>query len=402
MEPAGRLEIQAWMTAPETRSVMQALSANDTIVRFIGGCVRDAVLGRTVTDIDIATPDEPARVIDKLTTAGIKSVPTGIEHGTVTAIVAHQPFEITTLRRDIETDGRHAVVAYTDDWQEDAARRDFTMNAIYCDIDGALYDPEAGLADIAEQQVRFVGDPARRIAEDALRILRFYRFMAQLEFSDVDGSGDAACRTATELLDGLSGERIAREMYKLLSSGNPVPTLQTMIDGAILQHVLATDGDLDRLRGLSELEQELDLVDPVRRLSAFAGDMDVGMRWRLSNVDQARLAVMSSVPDDFSSAMSRKNLRRVLYQQGRDSVIDWILLAWADDPSHSGWRGHLQAAQAWQEVTLPLKGQDVLDLGIEPGPRVGEIVREVENWWLDGDFSASRDQSLTKLREIIG
>jgi len=402
MEPAGHLETQAWMTAPETQAVMLALSAQDTIARFVGGCVRDAILGRTVTDIDIATPDRPANVIDKLKAAGIKSVPTGIEHGTVTAIVAHQPFEITTLRRDVETDGRHAVVAYTDDWQEDAARRDFTMNAIYCDADGVLFDPESGLPDIAARHVRFVGDPVRRIEEDALRILRFYRFMAQLEFGDVEGAGDAACQAADAMLEGLSGERIAREMYKLLASREPVPILQSMYDGAILPHVLATDGDLKRLKGLCDLEQELDLIDPVRRLGALAGDTNVGMRWRLSNADQARLAAMSSVPDGFSSAMTQEDLRGALYHHGRDGVIDWILLEWADDPSQSGWSSHFAAALVWQETSLPIKGQDVLDLGIEPGPRVGEIVRDLEIWWIDGDFTAARDQCLAKLREIIG
>jgi poly(A) polymerase len=402
MEPAGHLETQDWMTAPETRAVMQALSARQTDVRFVGGCVRDALLGRRVTDVDIATPDEPARVIDKLKAAGIRSVPTGIEHGTVTAIVAHKPFEITTLRRDIETDGRRAVVAYTDDWQEDAARRDFTMNAIYCDADGTLYDPEAGLADIAARQVRFVGDPARRIEEDALRILRFYRFQARLEFRDVDGAGDAACKAAAAMLDGLSGERIAREMYKLLAARDPVQTLRIMLDGAILPHVVATDGDLDRLQGLCELEQELDLVDPVRRLGSLARDTDVAARWRLSNADRARLAALSPVPDGFGPAMTLKELRHVLYRRGGHSVIDWILLAWAEDVSQIAWRGHLHAARTWQEVALPVKGQDVLDLGVKRGPRVGEIVRDLENWWIEGDFSASRDQCLARLRDETG
>jgi len=205
MQPtADRLAPQPWMTAPETRAVVAALTADGTEVRFVGGCVRDALLGRPVKDVDIATPDRPQRVMELLARAGIRAIPTGIEHGTVTAVVGRTPFEITTLRRDVETYGRRAKVAFTDDWTADAARRDFTINALSCTPDGRLYDPFGGLADLRAGRVRFVGDPEARIREDVLRLLRFFRFYAHYGAAPPDPAALAACRALAPLLPGLA------------------------------------------------------------------------------------------------------------------------------------------------------------------------------------------------------
>ena len=218
------------MTAPATRAVTEALSAEGATVRFVGGCVRDAVLGRDAKDVDIATPDPPETVIALLEAAGLKAVPTGIAHGTVTAVADGTPFEVTTLRHDVETDGRHAKVAFTDDWVADAARRDFTLNALYCDADGALYDPVGGIEDARRGRVRFVGDARARIEEDALRLLRFFRFHAHYGRGEADATALAACRELAPLLANLSGERLRDETLKLLAAPESAPVVALMID----------------------------------------------------------------------------------------------------------------------------------------------------------------------------
>src|SRR5436305_6706078 len=220
---------QPWMTAPQTRAVIEALGNAGIAARFVGGCVRDALLGRPIADIDIATPARPEAVIAALEKARIKAVPTGIEHGTVTAVIdAPEPprhFEITSLRRDVETYGRRARVAFDADWAEDAARRDFTINAIYLDPDGTLHDPVGGLADLQAHRVRFVGEPVQRIAEDVLRVLRYYRFEARFGTGAGDAAARAACRAGVSLLPNLSAERVAQELIRLLAVSDPVPAL---------------------------------------------------------------------------------------------------------------------------------------------------------------------------------
>ncbi len=385
------------MTAPETLAVMTALTANGAVVRFVGGCVRDAVAGRAVTDIDIATPDAPEAVMALLKAAHIKAVPTGIAHGTITAVSGGKGFEITTLRRDVETDGRRAVVAFTDDWVEDSARRDLTFNALYCDGDGTLYDPQSGLDDLRGGRVRFVGDPAQRLAEDVLRILRFFRFQAQLGIAEMDRVGLAACRAAAVGLETLSGERIAQEMRKLLAAGAPTPTLRLMHETGVLAHILpTTSGGLDRLADLSAREVGLDLVDPIRRLSALLPGAEAATalaeRWRLSNKDRARLPAALTPPDAFAADLSDRDQRWLLYRHGADLLIDWRLLAGADDVS---------LAQTWPIPRLPIRGRDILALGLEAGPSVGDILDAVETWWIDGDFTADADACLEQARHLM-
>src|SRR5713226_4802519 len=212
MQPVERIVPQSWMIEAPTRAVLAALGAGGAVVRFVGGCVRDALLGRAIGDIDIATPDLPETVLTLLEAASIKAVPTGIAHGTITAVVPPRHFEITSLRRDVETFGRHARVAFTDDWAADAARRDFTMNALFLDAEGQVFDPVGGLEDLRAGRVRFVGDAEARIREDVLRLLRFYRFHAHYGRGEADEAARAACRALAHLLPGLSGDRIAAEL----------------------------------------------------------------------------------------------------------------------------------------------------------------------------------------------
>lgn len=394
-----------WLTASDTRAVLAAVMAGGKPARLVGGCVRDALIGRTVTDIDIATPESPPRVMELLIAAGLKAVPTGIEHGTVTAVVRGKPFEVTTLRRDVMADGRHAVVAFTDDWTEDAARRDFTINALSADPDGRVHDPFGGVADLAAGRVRFVGEPQARIREDVLRILRFFRFHAHYGQGAPDTAGLAACRELAPLLPRLSAERVAAELLRLLRAPDAASTVRLMADTGILAPILPELTGIERLRGLQDVD-ELAAGDPLLRLLALLPD-DPGVagtvaeRLRLSNADRERLVAAAGPPTAFWPAHSERDLRRALHRLGTQAVRDLGLLALARGDAAFG-RQAVATAQVWQPVALPVKGQDALDLGVPAGPRVGELIGAVERWWEDGDYRADRAACLAHLRSLVG
>ena len=410
MKPVRRIEPTEWMRAAATRAVVDALSADGREVRFVGGCVRDTLLGDSgddggQLDIDIATPDSPERVIALLDKAGIKNIPTGLAHGTITAVVSQQIFEITTLRIDVETDGRHADVAFTDDWQEDAARRDFTMNAVFCTPEGDIYDPCNGIEDLEAGRVRFVGDAERRIEEDNLRLLRFFRFHAWFGEGAPDKNGLAACAAWAPSLAKLSGERIQREMVKLLAAPDPAAAIDIMAANGVLAEVVPGAGDTAALRGLQAIEAT---ADPLRRLAALmlpagnaaAAEM-VAARWRLSNEDHERLATLLAPPADISADLDARALRRELYAHGGERVIDWLMLAWAGQADGADrFQAMIEEAQQWRPITFPVKGADALALGISAGPQVGEMLDAVENWWIDADFAPARDDCLEKLRAV--
>ncbi|MGE4220379.1 MAG: CCA tRNA nucleotidyltransferase, partial [Alphaproteobacteria bacterium] len=262
----GRIEPQPWMTEPATQRVMRALAEGGAGARFVGGCVRDALLGRPIRDIDIATDGSPERVTAILAAAGIKVVPTGFAHGTVTAVVDHRGFEITTLRVDVETFGRHARVAFTDDWVADAARRDFTFNAMSLETDGTLHDPFGGEADLRARRVRFVGAARQRIEEDVLRLLRYFRFHAHYGAPPPDAEALDACRAMAPRLPDLSAERVAAELMKLLAAPDPVPVLRLMRAEGVLARVLDEARDLARLARMVRIDAA---ADPLRRLAAL-------------------------------------------------------------------------------------------------------------------------------------
>ena len=392
-----------WMAAPATRAVIAALTAGGKPVRFVGGCVRDALAGRAVSDVDLATPEPPARVMELLAAAAIKAVPTGIDHGTITAVAGGRPFEITTLRRDVETFGRHAVVAFTDDWTEDAARRDFTINALSADPDGRLHDPFGGVADLAAGRVRFVGEAELRIREDVLRILRFFRFHAHYGRGAPDGDGFAACRRLAGLLPGLSAERIAAELHRLLQAPDAAATVECMREAGILAPILPELGDLARLRGLQALADPA-ARDPLLRLAALLPDDAavagaVAGRLRLSNDERARLEMLASPPARFWPAADERALRRALHRLGAAAVRNLGLLAWARGEPRLG-RPAVEAAAVWSPVVLPVRGQDALDLGVPPGPQVGRLIAAVEAWWEENDYRPDRAACLEKLKSL--
>lgn len=402
---------QPWMSAPATSAVVAALSAGGSEVRFVGGCVRDAVLGRAPGgDIDVATPDSPERVIQLLEAAGLKAVPTGIDHGTVTAIAHHRPFEVTTLRRDVETDGRWAKVAFTDDWTADAARRDFTFNALSCSPAGRLYDPFGGIADLKARRVRFVGKASERIREDVLRLLRFFRFYAHFGAPPPDGEAIAAAEALAPLLPALSGERIAAETLKLLTAADPAAVMQLMAKHRIMIHFLPEAERLDRLARLVDIERGLGLpADAPRRLAAaIAGEnaaRTVAQRLRLSNNLRERIAgsLTEPLPWPHLTGQQRRALR---YRLSAETYRDRCLIAWSEKAgadtgnSESEWREVLAVAD-WVPPVFPLKAQDALDRGAVPGPALGQLMAGLEQWWIDGEFAFGRNACLVELERRL-
>lgn len=316
-----------------------------------------------------------------------------MDHGTVTAILGHHAFEVTSLRRDVETDGRHAIVAYTDDWAEDAARRDFTINALYAGADGAVFDYATGVEDLIAGRVRFMGDARRRIAEDYLRSLRLFRFHAWYGKGEIDAEGLHAAAEARDKLKTLSAERVAKEMLRLLEAPGPAPVLRMMAATGILQLLLPGALTLPRLERLCEIDE--DPRDPVLRLAALLPDDPdaahaVADAWKLSNADRLRLEQALS-GEKIPANLSARDARRLLYRIGVARFRDKVWLAWAGAPRTApavAWRMLLAMAESWQRPRFALSGGDVMRAGVPEGPEVGRILLAVEDWWVDGDFAA--------------
>jgi poly(A) polymerase len=381
-----RIEPPAWMVAPGTLDVLDALAAGGVEARFVGGAVRDALLGepnagsRTRADIDIATPAPPERVIELLERRRIKTLPTGIAHGTVTAIAGTPPqhFEITTLRRD------------------------FTINAIFLDRDGAVHDPVGGLADLRARRVRFIGDPVARIAEDVLRILRYYRFEARFGAGLGDPPARAACRAMANLLPNLSNERVAQELVRLLEAADPVRALRMMMDDGVLSVVLPEARRVDRLQHLIAIDPE---ADPLRRLAALidvngAGAVALGERLRFSTAWRDRLHGLAP-PWGIDPADDISGQRRALYRFGAERYRDiGLLLAAEGVMSRDRLAELLALARDWTPPVFPLDGRDVIALGVPPGPHVGRLLDIMRAWWEAGDFTADYSACLAQLRKL--
>jgi poly(A) polymerase len=396
----------AWMTAPETRAVMAALG--EANARFVGGPVRNALLEKPVNDIDIATPLKPAEVVKRLEAAGLKAVPTGIEHGTVTAVAGGKPFEITTLRRDVETDGRHAVVAFRGDWAEDAQRRDFTMNALYASADGEVFDAVGGIEDLKAQRVRFVGDPVTRIREDYLRILRLFRFHAWYGKGEIDSAALHASAAEKAGLAGLSAERVQKEILKLLEAEDPMPSLRAMAAVGILGDVLPGALNLPRLERLIAIDTDNFFPpDAVLRLAALLSADGAGAiadRLKLSNAQRERIADLAQAKEKIVSYLSIKEVRKLLYLLGPQRFKDRVFLKWADDPKASNtmqWRALLALADSWQRPKFPLTGESVMAAGVPRGPLIGQILDEVEEWWIDSDFIDDEFSLAERLKAVV-
>lgn len=403
---------QPWMTHLATVAVMDALAAEAGPggARFVGGCVRNALLGAEVRDIDVATVLTPSEVKTALAAAKISAIPTGEAHGTITALAHGRAIEITTLRRDVETDGRHAIVAFTTDWDEDAARRDFRLNTLYADLDGRLFDPTGhGLADVRAGAIVFVGDARARIREDALRILRFFRFFAWYGRGEPNAEGLAACAELKDLLAELSAERVAKELLTLLAAEDPRPTVRLMSGAGVLGVILPETGDLARFEALVELENEvLFQADALLRLAALLPPDAVQAtaaadRLKLSNAQKARLAEAARPDPALVSWISPKAIRQSVYRLGADAFRDKVLLAWANAGPRAAvaqWRALLPMADSWPRPSLPLTGEEVMAAGVAEGPMVGKVLAEVEAWWVDNDFPTDKLSLIERLKAV--
>jgi poly(A) polymerase len=397
-----------WLRRPATQAVFAAIESAGFEARAVGGAVRNALIGKPVSDVDVATTALPDDVIRAAVAAGLAAHPTGIAHGTVTVVAAGVPHEVTTLRRDRETFGRHATVDFTSTWREDAERRDFTINALYCDRFGAVHDPLGGFADLEARRVRFIGDAVRRIREDYLRILRFFRFTAEYSQGVPDEAGLRSCGAERAGLQQLSAERIRMELLKVLAAPGAVAIVHVMHQHgflapllgfapapAVLARTAALDGDLARA------------PDPMARLGALCvrtpeDARRLTQRLRLSGHERERLLAMVT-PLPIDDRADDRTLRVALYRHGAQAVEDRAIQAWAlfGDPPRHELRHVLDTARSWVRPELPVGGADVIAAGIPPGPRVGVVLGELEQSWIGSDFTLARGALLEELAAII-
>ena len=385
-----KLSTALWRERDGLGELLDALGGRDGLTRLVGGAVRDWLLGLDVADIDCATRLTPEEVRDRVIAAGFKAVPTGIAHGTITAVIPSGPIEVTTLRRDLSTDGRRATIAYTDDWREDAARRDFTINALSADpVTGEVHDYFDGEADLRAGRVRFIGEPLTRIAEDHLRILRFFRFHARFGSGAPDPAGLAACAERANDLMALSRERISDELLKLLAHRDPVSTVALMLEQGIFQPVVPEIGAagvalLDRL---VRREQALGIApDPLRRLAALlpadgAVAGEIAMRLKLSNAARRRLELAAD-----RTGIDPARPDAAAYRFGADVAVDRLLIGIDDEQAAAA---AAAAVNGWERPKLPIGGGDLIALGLRAGPVVAATLQAIERQWIEEGFPDS-------------
>lgn len=391
-----------WLRSSQTKAVMKALTDAGATPRFVGGCVRDAVMGRTVNDVDLAVDILPEESLAALEAARIKAIPTGLKHGTITAVVDGQHFEITTLRTDIKTDGRHAEVAFTKDWEEDAKRRDFTMNALYADPDGTVYDPlGSGIADASARRIRFINDARARIEEDYLRILRLFRFHAWFGKGEMDGEAVVASAGLAGGIASLSKERIGQEMLKLLSAQRPANALTTMAQTGVLAQAIPSARVDAPVMVLENIERRFGISpDPLRRLSLISWGVDaavISKALRLSN-DQFRALKLRRQP--VKPVQSLTCARRIGYRRGEAAARDTLLnnAAWTEKDIALS---EMQAVTEGAQLKMPISSADILGLGVQPGAQIGEGLILAEEHWIESDFILDKASLLDHVRSRL-
>ncbi len=400
-----------WLFGSTLQAILETFNGDGAVTRVVGGAVRNALLDTPVSDIDLATTLLPEQVAERGRAQGYAVIETGIEHGTVTIVAGRHgsrlSVEVTTLRADVATDGRRATVAFSDDWEGDAARRDFTVNALYCDADGTLHDPVGGMDDIAVRAIRFVGDPAARIAEDYLRILRFFRFTAQYSDGDADLEGLKASIEGQEGIARLSAERIRQELLKLLPAPGAIAMLETMAEAGILQRICGSRCSFKTVAALAGIEQEQSLEpDVLLRLAALmlhdgVTSEDIQDQLRLSRAETKVLGVLESAPLIDALSLADRDHKAMLYHLGAESFVRAVLLAWARSGAAANdaqWAELLALPARWQAPVFPLAGKDVIEAGIPPGPAVGRILGDIERRWIDGGFAYDRAALLERVR----
>jgi len=410
----------AWLSDKRLQALLAALNEGGEEARIAGGAVRNALMGQDVTDIDIATTTIPDETIRRAEAAGFKAIPTGYEHGTVTVVSEGKPFEVTTLRADVETNGRHAVVAFGRDWQADANRRDFTINALYADAKGKVYDLVGGLKDLEDRNLRFIGEAEERIREDYLRILRFFRFFAWYGAGRPDAQGLKACARLKDGLGGLSVERVWMELKKLLSAPDPHRAILWMRQTGVLTAILpeSEKWGIDSMVPLVETEKALGWEpDALLRLAAVLPPYppkieELAKRLRLSRAETATLVEWAEAPQP-SHETSDKTLRQQLYQHPAQAMKMRLRLALVATRQRAmqdaeilresaSLQRQLELVDSYQRPVFPLKGEDLLQLGMKPGKAVGELLGQLEKEWQDSDFSLSRDALLERAKQKTG
>lgn len=408
--PPAKLGGPVWLTAGPVQAIFSALAGDDEEVRIVGGAVRNALIDAPVTDIDFATTATPEIVKARAEAAGFKVVPTGADHGTLTIVADGRGYEVTTLREDVETDGRRAVVRFGRDWLADAGRRDFTVNALYVDAAGSLFDPLDGYDDLVAGRIRFIGPPERRIDEDRLRILRFFRFHAQYGKGALDAAGLAASIRARDGLRALSVERIGREMRLLVAAGGAVATLITMQDSGLLPIVLGGVGYVMALQRLEAFETVNDVAPNVPlRLAALGCRIEEDVlrivgRMRLSNAERDRMLAAVRAAGSLRYKPDARAARRMLYSLGREAYGDGVALGfcWSGDSADDGvWRDLQDLPQRWQAPSFPLSGRDIVGRSKLQGRAVGALLEELESWWIKGDFAADEAILRHRLQQML-
>jgi len=412
----GLLAGAEWLERDSTRRVLALLNRGGHEARAVGGAVRNALIGIPVTDVDVATTAKPQEVLAMAEAAGVRAVDTGAEHGTVTLVYAGDAIEVTTLREDVETYGRHARVSFTRDWTSDARRRDFTMNALYASADGTVFDPLGGYDDLQARHVRFIGDAHERIREDYLRILRFFRFEAQYRNPDappteMDAGALAAIERGSAGLAQLSGERVHAELVRLLAAPGALRSLDVMAQTGVLVRLIGGAPRLTDFARAQAIQQALCFTaDPMARLAVLAVRVEeeaqrLARDLQLSNAERDALQALPRASRRFHENMDVHEAKAALYRLGANIYRAGALLAWSQSRSNADnrdWREIFALADAWTPPAFPVKGADLLALGMTPGPKVGEVLRALEQRWIESDFTADRDTLLAWARAHIG
>lgn len=413
----GRIEAD-WLGDPSLQAILAALSCDGEEARVVGGAVRNHLLGEPIGDVDIATTCAPAETVRRAEALGLKVVPSGIEHGTVIIVADHRGYETTTLREDIETDGRRAKVRFGRDWEADARRRDFTVNALYCEADGRIVDLVGGMQDIEARTIRFIGEAEERIREDYLRILRFFRFFAWYGRGRPDSHALLSCARLKDGLDGLSAERVWTEMRRLLAAPDPTRAILWMRQTGILTRVLpeSEKWGIDALPGLIDAEKAMRwTADPMLRLAAIIPPREdraasVAERWKLSNAERDRLIDWAEAAD-IPAETGEGQLAKLLYRSKHGAALDRLRLslagarakaaenaAWLD--TAAAYVRMLRHAESWKRPKFPLSGADMAAAGFAPGPRMGEALRQLEERWIESGFRLDRDSLLAEAGDL--
>jgi poly(A) polymerase len=398
-----------WLGTPALQGVFDAIEQDGDELRAVGGAVRNSLIGEPVMDVDLCTTALPQQVMRRAQKAGLKAIPTGIDHGTVTVVSSGEAFEITTLREDVETFGRHAVVRFGRDWTHDAARRDFTLNALYCSADGTLHDPLGGLADCLARRVRFIGDASQRIREDYLRILRFFRMHASYGRGDLDAEGLSASIALRDGLRQLSAERIGTELKRLVTTAGAAPVVHLMEDSGILEIVTGGVARLADFEALKHLQPDLPeaAAAPVCLAALFgfgADDLErLAERLRLSNAERERMVGARLAADHIVAAPdAQRVVKALLVDEGVATAADGLALAAAMLRARGEDEGQLAAARTlltdWTAPVFPVTGRDLIELGLEKGPALGAELARLRTAWADSDYTASRSDLLALIR----